>query len=163
MDRHVNLYLFDMEPRWRRRIAASTARLARACRSAGTRLLRPRLGRGDGLPDLGGGEGARRQTRIAEADFDLDDAIAPNARADGERQIEEDELEMRDLQPLRRNGDFPVGGKGRPTEVGAKRLLGFRGGNNDDRSLNSEHGDLFKEQDRPDRPDRVRVRPATIT
>ena len=147
MDRRVNLYLFDMEVRWRRHVAAPTGPSARTGWSAGTRTLRPRLGRGHGLPDLGGCEGSRRQTRITEADLDFDNAVAADPRTHGQRQVEECELEMRDLQPLRRDSDFPIGGKTCPAETAAKRLPGFGGGKDENRSLNSEHDDLFKEHD----------------
>jgi len=44
-----------------------------------TRPAKPRAGGGLRLPHLIGGERALRQTRIAEADFNFDDAVATNA------------------------------------------------------------------------------------
>jgi len=43
--------------------------------------------------------GLRGQPRIAE--IDLDNAVAPNPRADGDRQLTERELEVRNLQSFR--------------------------------------------------------------
>ena len=83
--------------------------------------------------------------RVAEADLDLDEAVAPDARAHGERHARMDELEMRDLQPLAAQGDLAVGGeRGRP-QLDAERRAGFGGRNDDDGSLNPEHGDLLNE------------------
>jgi hypothetical protein len=76
------------------------------------------------LPNLRGGEGPRRQPRIAEAELDLDDAVAPHPRAHGKHQLEEGELEMRDLQPLRRHGDLAVGGEAGPAKAATEG--GFR-------------------------------------
>jgi hypothetical protein len=61
----------------------------------------PRPGRCLGLPHLGGSKGALRQTRVAETHFDFDDGVASHARAHCKREAAEDELQMRDLQPLR--------------------------------------------------------------
>jgi hypothetical protein len=129
-------------------MAASSGHSMRTRRSArAARSLCRSPGRGDRLPDLGGGEGPRGQTRIAETDLDLDNAVAADPRAHSKRQVEEGELEMRDLQPLRRDGNFPIGGKGGPAKAPAKCLPGFESGDNEKRSLNPEHCDLFKEQD----------------
>jgi hypothetical protein len=97
------------------------------------------------LTDLCGGEAPRRQFWITETDFDFDDAVPPYPGTHGERQLEEGELEMLDLQPFRRDGDFPIGGKACPTEAAAEDLSGLDSGNDDDWSLNSEHADLFNE------------------
>ena len=90
------------------------------------------------MPNLSGGEGARRQTRIAEADLNLDNAVTANTRAHGKGQIEEGELEMRNFQSLRCNSDFPIGGKTRPAKAAAKHLSGVGRGNDEDRSLNPD-------------------------
>ena len=108
------------------------------------RDLRPCPASFCGLPDLRGGEGAGRESRIAETNLDFDDAVSPHPRAHGERQLEEGELEMGDLQSLRRDGDLAIGGKACRTETMAKGLLDFGGGNDQDRSLNLEHDDLFQ-------------------
>ena len=98
---------------------ASGKRLMHARRPAAMPCAAPRPRGGLGLPHLGGGEGAFRQTRVAEPDLDFDDAVAPDARAHGKRQTTEDELEMRNLQPLRRQGDLAVGGEASRVEMDA--------------------------------------------
>ena len=103
----------------------------------------PRPRGGFGLPHLGGGEGAFRPTRVAEPDLDFDDAVAPDARAHGKRQTREDELEMRNLQPLRRKGDLAIGGEAGRVEMDAHCQLGVGGGDDENGSLNLKHGDLF--------------------
>jgi hypothetical protein len=102
---------------------------------------RPRDGLG--LAHLRGGEGAPRQTRVAKPHFDFDYAVAPDARAHGKRQTTEDELEMRDLQSLCRQGDLAIGGKASRLEMDADCELGVGGGNDENGSLNLKHGDLF--------------------
>jgi hypothetical protein len=89
------------------------------------------------LPDLRGSE-ARWQIRIAETDLDLDDAVPPDARAHGERQAKEGELEMRDLQALCSDGDLPIGGKTRPAQTTAKSLPRLTSG--DDEGVEPEPG-----------------------
>jgi hypothetical protein len=66
-------------------------------RPATTRGIVTHPGSGHGLPNLRRGEGPRRQFRVAETDLDLDDTVPPHTRADGERQLEEGELEIFDL------------------------------------------------------------------
>lgn len=129
----------------RRRGAASASRSKAARRPVAVWRCLARASGGNGLADLRGRERARRQSGIAEADFDLDDAVPPHSRADGERQLEESELEMRDLQALRRDGDLAIGGETRPAEPPTEGLSCISSGNNEHRSLNSEHADLFNE------------------
>ena len=95
------------------------------------------MGGGLRLAHLRGGEDALRETRVAEADLDLNNAVPPDARAHGERQLAEDELEMRDLQPLRRQSDLAVGGEGSRLEMGAEGRLGFGGRYDEDGRLKS--------------------------
>ena len=94
----------------------------------GTPCAAPRPRAGFGLPHLRGGEGAFRPTPVAEPDLDFDDAVAPDARAHGKRQATEDELEMRNLQPLRRKGDLAIGGEAGRVEMDAHCQLGVGGG-----------------------------------
>jgi hypothetical protein len=104
---------------------------------------RPAPGGGLGLPHLLGGEGALRQTRVAEPHLDFDDAVPPDARAHGQRQTTEDELEMRDLQALRRQGDLAISGEASRLEMDADCELGVGGGDDENGSLNLKHGNLF--------------------
>jgi hypothetical protein len=88
--------------------------------------LGPASGAGNSLDlaELLGREGARRQARVTETQFDLHDAAAPHARACGQGQAAERELDMRDLQPFRGYRDLAVGGlAGRP-DKDAKGLPG---------------------------------------
>lgn len=59
-----------------------------------------------GLAHLLRREGTPRQAKLAEAKFDLDEAVPPDARARGERQVVKLDLEMRHLQPFAAMGDF---------------------------------------------------------
>ena len=117
---------------------------------------KPRTGRGLSLPHLIGGEGALRQARIAEADLNFDDAVATNARTHGKRQAMEDELEIRDLQSLRSDGDLAIGGEPRGLEIGAESDLGLGGGDDENGSLNAKHFEpLFDERAKTPPPDMV--------
>ena len=89
--------------------ATSANRSECARRPAAMRRRDPRPRGGFSLPHLRGGEGVFRQPRIAEPELDFDHAIAADARAHSQRQAAENELEMRDLQSLRRHDDLAVG------------------------------------------------------
>jgi hypothetical protein len=106
----------------------------------------PRASGGLRMQQLRGGEQALRQAWIAEVHLDHDDAVRSHPRADGRRQIAEDELEMRDLQAFRGYGDFAIGSEANSAEMMAKRLPGLSSGDDEDRSLNPEHVDLFKKR-----------------
>ena len=80
---------------------------------------------GLGLPHLRQGEGAFRQAWVTEADLDFGDAVSPDARTNGERQLAEDELEISDLQPFRRQGDLAMGCQGGRPQLGSESLPGF--------------------------------------
>jgi hypothetical protein len=111
-------------------------RPALACRA------KPRAGRDFSLPHLIGGEGALWQARVAKADLNFDDAVTTNARAYGKRQAMEDELEIRDLQPFRSDGDLSVGSEPRGLEIGPESGLGLGGGDDENGSLNAKHLNL---------------------
>jgi hypothetical protein len=96
------------------------------------------------LPQLRGGEGTLRQTRVAETDLDLDKAVPSDARAHGQRQLAKNELEMRDLQSFCREGDLAVGGQRGGIDMGGEGDLGLGSRNDENRSLNTEHVYLFK-------------------
>jgi hypothetical protein len=103
---------------------------------------KPRPGRGLSLPHLIGGESALRQTRVAKADLNFDDAVATNARAYGKRQAMEGELEIGDLQSFRSYGDLSVGSEPRGLEIGPESGLGLGGGDDENGSLNAKHLNL---------------------
>ena len=103
---------------------------------------KPRTGRGLSLPHLIGSEGALRQARVAKADLNFDDAVATNARTYGKRQAMEDELEIRDLQPFRSDGDLAIGSEPRGLEIGPESDLGLGGGDDENGSLNAKHLNL---------------------
>ena len=90
-----------------------------ARRSTAMPCAAPRPRSGLGLPHLRGGEGALRETRVAEPHLDFNDPVAPDTRAHGQRQTAKYKLEMRNLQPLRRQGDLAVGGKASRLEMDA--------------------------------------------
>jgi len=71
----------------------------------------------------------------------------------------EDELEMRDLQALRREGNLAVGSEPRRANLLAKRQLGVGGRNDENGSLNLEHVNLssLMSLESP-QPDRVRAK-----
>jgi hypothetical protein len=100
---------------------------------------KPRTGCGLSLPHLIGSEGALRQARVAEADLNFDHAVATNARTHGKRQATEGELEIRDLQPLRSDGDLAIGGEPRGLEIGPESDLRLGGGDDENGSLNAKH------------------------
>src|SRR5580693_5164751 len=66
-------------------------------------------------------------------------------REHGERKFAEDELEMCDLQPLRRQSDLTIRGEGCRPQMGAEGHPGFGRRDDKDGSLNTEHVDLSKE------------------
>jgi hypothetical protein len=103
---------------------------------------KPRTGRGLSLPHLIGSEGALRQAWVAETDLNFDDSVATNARTRGKRQAMEDELEIRDLQPFRSDGDLSVGSEPRGLEIGPESGLGLGGGDDENGSLNAKHLNL---------------------
>lgn len=131
------------------RIAAETPHSTSAERSkhvhrrSTPRRADPRPRGGLSLPHLRGGEGALRQTWVAEPHFDFDDAVTPDARTHSQRQATEDELEMCNLQPLRRQGDLAVGGEASRLEMDADCELGVGGGDDENGSLNLKHENLF--------------------
>jgi hypothetical protein len=67
--------------------SASAERSKHAHRRSTPRRAGPRPRGGLGLAHLRGGEGALRQTRVAEPHFDFDDAVAPDARAHSQRHV----------------------------------------------------------------------------
>jgi hypothetical protein len=81
--------------------------------------------------------------RVAEAEADLDEAVAPQARADGQRHPLVDDLEMRHLQPLATAGKLAPGRQRGRAKLNAERRAGLDGRNDDDGSLDLEHGDLL--------------------
>jgi hypothetical protein len=111
--------------------SASPERSKHAHRRSTPRRAGPRPRGGLGLLHLRGGKRVPRQTLVAEPHFDFDDAIPPDARAHGQRQTTEDELEMRDLQALRRQGDLAIGGEASRLEMDAHCALGVGGGDNE--------------------------------
>jgi hypothetical protein len=123
--------------------SASAERSKHAHRRSTPRRAIPRPRGGLGLPHLRGGKRAPRQTRVAEPHFDFDDSVAPDARAHGQRQTAEDELKMRHLQPLRRQGDLAIGGEASRLEMDADCELGVGGGDDENGSLNLKHENLF--------------------
>ena len=91
----------------------------RARRPAAMPCAAPRPRSDLGLPHLRGGEGALRQPRVAEPHLDFDDAVAADARAHGKGQTAEEELQMRNLQPLRCQGYLAVGSEASRAEMDA--------------------------------------------
>jgi hypothetical protein len=98
------------------------------------------LSAGGGLraAHLLGGDCARGQTRITHGDFNFDAPVAAHAGTHGQGQPAEQELEMRNLQPLCGQHDFPPRREPSRDDALAERGLRLDGVENEDRALNYE-------------------------
>src|SRR5277367_4484512 len=112
---------------WRRRVAASEQSARAGHGPPKPRRAVPCPRGGLGLPQLIGGDGALRKTRITEADLDFGYSVASNARAHGERPAAKDELEMGDFQPLGRKRDLAVRGNASRANLLAERTRNVGG------------------------------------
>jgi hypothetical protein len=106
----------------------------------------PKVSAGLGLAELGRRNDPRRLPWITDTKADFDKAIAPDARAHGQRDARVDDLEMRHFDTLAAPGDFAPRRQSGRAKLNAERSTSLGGRNNDNGSLNLEHRNLLKGQ-----------------
>jgi hypothetical protein len=94
---------------------------------------------GLGAPKLSSRNDACGLPGIPEADFNLDEPVAAQARRNRECQFFVNDLKMCHLETLTAARNFAPCGKAGGTKLGPDDLAGFSTGNDDYLGLNTEH------------------------